>query len=57
MADKLFDKCNEDEEYMPIRSCCQASRLGDEEGDMNNFRDQIANVLFARRMQFILSVL
>jgi hypothetical protein len=50
MADKLFDKCNEDEEYMPIRSCCQASRLGDEEGDMNNFRDQIANVLFARRM-------
>jgi hypothetical protein len=56
MADELFDKCDEDE-YMPIPSCRRASGLGDEEGVMNNFRYQIANALFARRMQFILKVL
>jgi hypothetical protein len=50
MVDKMFDKCDEDEEYMPIPSCRRASGLGDEEGAMNNFRDQIANALFARRM-------
>jgi hypothetical protein len=35
---------------MSILSCPRASRLGDEEGTMNNFQDQIANALFARRM-------
>jgi hypothetical protein len=37
MADELFDKCDEDEVYMSIPSCRQASRLRDEEGAMNNF--------------------
>jgi hypothetical protein len=50
MADELFDKCDEDEEYMPILSCCRASELGDEKGAMNNFWDQIVNALFLRRM-------
>jgi hypothetical protein len=50
MTNELFDKYDEDEEYMPIPSCHQASGLGNEEGAMNNFRDQIANALFARRM-------
>jgi hypothetical protein len=50
MADELFDRCDQDEEYMPIPSCPHASGLGEEEGAMNNFRDQIANALFVRRM-------
>jgi hypothetical protein len=54
MIDKLFDKCDEDEEYVCIPSCCQASGLGDEEGAMNNFGHQFANALFLRRMYFIL---
>jgi hypothetical protein len=43
MADELFDKCDEDEEYMPIPLCHRDSRLGDEEGAMNYFQDQIVN--------------
>jgi hypothetical protein len=50
IADELFDRCDQDEDYMPIPSCPHASGLGEEEGAMNNFRDQIANALFARRM-------
>jgi hypothetical protein len=50
MADELFGKCDEDKEYMPIPSCHRASGLGDEEGAMNNFQDQIVNALFTRRM-------
>jgi hypothetical protein len=50
MADELFDRCDQDEDYMPILSCPHASGLGEEEGAMNNFRDQIANALFVRRM-------
>jgi hypothetical protein len=50
MADELFDQCDQDKDYMPIPSTHNASGLGDEEGAMNDFRDQIANALFARRM-------
>ena len=50
LADELFDRCDQDEDYMPILSTRHASGLGDEEGAMNNFQDQIANALFARRM-------
>jgi hypothetical protein len=50
IADELFDQCDRDEDYMPIPSTHNASGLGDEEGAMNDFRDQIANALFARRM-------
>jgi hypothetical protein len=57
MADELFDRCDQDEDYMPIPSCPHANGLGEEEGVMNNFWDQIANALFARRMQIILNVL
>jgi hypothetical protein len=41
--DEPFDKCDEDEEYMSIPLCHRDSRLGDEEGAMNYFRDQIVN--------------
>ena len=54
LADKQFDRCDRDENYMPIPPTQQdsTSQLGDDEGevDMNNIRDQIANALFARRM-------
>jgi hypothetical protein len=52
MADEEFDRCDQDENYMPIPSSHSASesQLGDEEGAMNSFRDEIANALFARRM-------
>jgi hypothetical protein len=30
MADELFDRCDQDEDYMPIPSCPHASGLGEE---------------------------
>ena len=51
MADEEFDRCDQDEDYMPFPPTqASASHLGDEEGAMNTFRDEIANALFARRM-------
>jgi hypothetical protein len=52
MADDEFDRCDQDENYMPIPPSHHNAegQLGDEEGDMNNFRDQIANALFDMRM-------
>jgi hypothetical protein len=52
LADEEFARCDEDENYMPIPSTRQSdgSQLGEEEGAMNNFRDEIANALFVRRM-------
>src|SRR6266508_2985371 len=43
MADKEFDRCDQDEDYMLVPSTheASASQLGDEEGAMNIFRDQI----------------
>jgi hypothetical protein len=54
LADQEFDRCDRDENYMPIPPTRQdsTSQLGDDEreADMNNILDQIANALFARRM-------
>jgi hypothetical protein len=48
LADKEFDRCDEDEDYMPMPSSQPStSQFGDEEGDMNAFRDNIANAIFA----------
>jgi hypothetical protein len=48
LADKEFDRCDEDEDYMPMSSSQPStSQFGDEEGDMNAFRDNIANAIFA----------
>lgn len=52
MRDQDFDMCDQDEEYMPMpaTAASQASGatnlLGDEDIDMNAFRDAIANALF-----------
>ena len=46
--DEEFDRCDEDEDYMPMPSSQPStSQFGDEEGDMNAFRDNIANAIFA----------
>jgi hypothetical protein len=48
LADKEFDRCNEDEDYMSMPSSQPStSQFGDEEDDMNAFRDNIANAIFA----------
>jgi hypothetical protein len=48
LADKEFDRCDEDEDYMPMLSSQPStSQFGDEEGDMNAFHDNIANAIFA----------
>ena len=50
-ADEEFDWCYQDKNYIPIPSSeASASQLGDEEGVINTFRDEIANALFSRRM-------
>ena len=50
LSDEEFDRCDRDENYMPMPSShVGSSQLGDEEGAMNAFRDNIANALFARR--------
>src|SRR6266498_1933685 len=53
MADHDFDMCDCDEEYMPIPASSPSqpsganSHLGDEDQDMNVFRDNLATALFA----------
>lgn len=50
LSDEEFDRCDNDENYMPIPSSQgNASQLGDEEGDTNIFCDNIADALFDRR--------
>lgn len=52
MKDVDFDMCDQDEEYVPMAAASSsqqsgaASYLGDEDVDMNAFRDSIANALF-----------
>jgi hypothetical protein len=50
MMDDLFDKCDEDENYNPMEEeeTRRESHQGDEDPNMNEFRDWIANALFAR---------
>jgi len=54
MMDDLFDLCDQDENYIPIEEgiSTQATRgttrFGDEDENMNQFRDWIANGLFTR---------
>lgn len=45
-----FDKCDEDENYNPMEKeeTRRESHQGDEDPNMNEFRDWIANALFAR---------
>ena len=53
MMDDLFDLCDQDENYIPIEegTSTQATRgttrFGDEDENMNQFRDWIVNGLFA----------
>jgi hypothetical protein len=52
MMDQDFDTCAQDEYYMPMppssssRQSGANSQLGDEDVDMNAFRDSISNALF-----------
>jgi hypothetical protein len=49
LTDVDFDMCDRDENYMPFpMSKRRHSELGDEDEDMNVFRDNIANALVAR---------
>ena len=54
MMDDLFIFCDQDENYIPIEegTSTQATRgttrFGDKDENMNQFRDWIANGLFAR---------
>ena len=48
LTDHLFQRCDEDEEYVPSvseASSSQTSAQGQEEFDMNGFRDIISNAL------------
>jgi len=55
MSDVDFDLCDADENYMPFMGSSSSepsganNHLGDEDQDMNAFRDNIANALFAMR--------
>ena len=51
-TDHCFQRCDEDEEYVPSvseASSSQTSSQGQEEYNMNGFRDIIANALMAMR--------
>ena len=56
MTDEDYDTCDRDENYIPVvqegapPSQCNgtSSRFGDEDQDMNQFRDCIADGLFSR---------
>ena len=54
MMDDLFDFCDQDGNYIPTKegTSTQATRgttrFGDEDENMNQFRDWIANGLFTR---------
>jgi hypothetical protein len=50
LKDELFDKCDEDDDFGPGDNEPLSSQLftpGMEEGDMNAFRDSIANALMS----------
>lgn len=53
LGDEDFDMCDQDENYQPMPFSSQArvvsNHLGDEDGNMNTFRDHLADALFARR--------
>lgn len=55
MSDADFDMCDHDENYMAIPMASSShpgggtSGLGDDDNDMNAFRDSLANALFAMR--------
>jgi hypothetical protein len=49
IADADFERCDNDENYMPLASVSSSQQNGDEEQDMNDFRDSIANALFNMR--------
>lgn len=55
IRDADFDMCDQDEHYVPMASSSSSqpsganNHLGDEDGDMNTFREQLANALFATR--------
>ena len=54
MMDDLFDLCDQDKNYIPIEEGTSTqttrgtTRFGDEDENMNQFRDWIANGLFTR---------
>lgn len=53
-ADKEFDRCDHDENYVPLAEASSSqgnianTRQGDEDQNMNQFRDWIADGLFSR---------
>jgi hypothetical protein len=50
LEDELFDKCDEDEDFVPGDDeplSSQPFTPGMEEGDINTFRDSIANALMS----------
>ena len=55
MVDADFDMCDRDENYMPFPASSSSqstganNHLGDEDQDLNAFRDNLANALFAMR--------
>ena len=50
LADEEFDRCDRDENNMPIASTHQDSTSELREVNMNNIRNQSANALFVGRM-------
>ncbi len=48
-ADVDFERCDNDENYMPIPTVASSQQNGDEEQSMNEFRDTIAAALFNMR--------
>ncbi|WVZ71421.1 hypothetical protein U9M48_020011 [Paspalum notatum var. saurae] len=55
LSDEDFERCDLDENYMPMPTSCSRTQLvdeevrGEEDQDMNAFRVNIANALFYRR--------
>jgi len=49
MADADFERCDNDENFMPIPTVSSSQENGDEEQGMNEFRDSIATALFNMR--------
>jgi hypothetical protein len=55
LRDEDFEMCDQDENFVPMQSSSSSqpsgayNHLGDEDGNMNTFRDQLANDLFAMR--------
>jgi hypothetical protein len=49
IADADIERCDNDENYMPIPQVYSSQENGDEEQDMNEFCDSIATALFNMR--------